>query len=110
MNWNLLTDPALLDEIDRISNEKPVVIFKHSTRCNISAGALDRIERNFKEQDGEKFVWYYLDLLKHRDISNAIVQRYGVPHESPQVLIIREGKSVYYANHFDIRYEDVVTH
>lgn len=110
MNWTPLDKPETLNEIDRISNEKPVIIFKHSTRCNISAGALDRIQRNFKEQDGEKFAWFYLDLLQHRDISDAIAQRYGVPHESPQVLIIREGKSAYDACHFDIRYEDVVTH
>lgn len=108
MNWNELSKTETLDEIDFLSGQKPVVIFKHSTRCSISSGALDRLQRHYKDQDGEKFTWYFLDLLRYREVSNAISQRYGVPHESPQVLIIRNGKSIYDASHFDIRYDEVV--
>lgn len=80
------------------------MILKHSTRCSISAMALNRIERKWTGE--EKIKPYYLDLLAHRDISSAIEQRYGVEHESPQVLIIRNGQCVYTASHNGIAYED----
>jgi len=108
MNWIPLNDIKDLDQIDALSQEKPVVVLKHSTRCNISATALSRLERNYADSSGGAMAWYYLDLLKHRDISNAIEERYEVPHESPQVLVIRNGKCVYQVSHFDIRYDEIV--
>lgn len=100
INWTELTDLLQLNEIDAISNEKPVVIFKHSTRCSISRMALKQFER---EYDLENVVdAYFLDLIAHRDISNEIAKRYDVYHESPQLILIRNGKAVYDVSHSDI--------
>lgn len=100
MNWELLTDINQLGEIIFNSNEKPAVIFKHSTRCSISRMALKQFENEFNLE--EEITPYFLDLLNHRDISNEIANRFGVEHQSPQILLIKDGKSVYDASHSDI--------
>jgi bacillithiol system protein YtxJ len=100
VNWTELTDIAQLLEITTISNEKPVVIFKHSTRCSISRMALKQFEREFDLN--EVVDAYFLDLIAHRDISNEIASRFNVYHESPQLILIRNGKSIYDVSHSDI--------
>jgi bacillithiol system protein YtxJ len=100
INWIELTDLGQLNEIMELSHQQPVVIFKHSTRCSISRMALKQFENEF---DLEGSVTpYFLDLLNHRDISNEIATRFEVYHQSPQLLLIKEGKSVYDASHSDI--------
>ncbi|EJG02779.1 MULTISPECIES: bacillithiol system redox-active protein YtxJ [Flavobacterium] len=100
VNWTELTDMLQLMEIEAISQERPVVIFKHSTRCSISRMALKQFEREF---DLEGVVdAYFLDLIAHRDISNEIASRFGVYHESPQLILIKNGKAVYDVSHSDI--------
>jgi len=105
INWIYLTDLGQLNEIMTVSNEKPVVIFKHSTRCSVSRMALKQFENEFDLED--KVDAYFLDLLEHRDISNEIASRFGVYHQSPQLLLIREGKSVYDVSHSDIDAEEL---
>lgn len=105
MNWIPLNDPAQLAEIDQLSAGKPVLILKHSTRCNISAAALARLERSNPPEQLEPA--FYLDLLQYRSLSNAIEARYGIEHASPQVLIIRNGKCVFDTSHFGIVFRDV---
>jgi bacillithiol system protein YtxJ len=100
MNWIQLTDLGQLNEISMLSNEKPVIIFKHSTRCSISRMALKQFENEFDLKDEVEV--YLLDLLEHRDISNEIATRFNVYHQSPQLLLIKEGKSVYDVSHSDI--------
>jgi bacillithiol system protein YtxJ len=100
INWINLTDLGQLNEIMALSNEKPVVIFKHSTRCSVSRFALKQFENEFDLEN--KVDAYFLDLLEHRDISNEIASRFGVYHQSPQLLLIKEGKSVYDVSHSDI--------
>jgi len=105
MNWQPLTDLAQLDTIDAVSAERPILLFKHSTRCSISSAALARLERG---TDAERLrPAYYLDLLRHRDISNAIEERYGITHASPQVLVISNGSCTFHASHFGIVFDDV---
>ncbi len=100
VNWTELTDILQLNEIQAISIEKPVAIFKHSTRCSISRMALKQFER---EYDLEGVVdAYFLDLIAHRDISNEIALRFNVHHESPQLILIKNGKAVYNVSHSDI--------
>jgi bacillithiol system protein YtxJ len=102
MNWTALTEEAQLDAIDQQSAERPVLIFKHSTRCSISSAALHRLESGWSAADAGLGAIYYLDLIRFRSISNAIAGRYGVQHESPQVLVIRHGRCVHHASHFGI--------
>lgn len=94
------------DEIDEISQTKPVVLFKHSTRCSISRMALKQFDAEFNYPE-EKIDWYLLDLLNHRDLSNEIASRYNVMHQSPQIIVIRNGKAVFNASHDSISTEDL---
>ena len=100
INWTELTDILQLQEIEAISNEKPVVIFKHSTRCSISRMALKQFEREFDLNDAVDA--YFLDLIAHRDVSNEIARKFNVYHESPQLILIKNGKAVYDVSHSDI--------
>ena len=94
------------DEIDEISATKSIVIFKHSTRCSISRMALKQFDAEFNYPE-EKIVWYLLDLLHHRDLSNEIASRYNVVHQSPQIVVIRNGKAVFNESHDSISAEDL---
>ena len=100
INWIPLTELGQLNEIITLSKEKPVVIFKHSTRCIVSRTALKQFENDFDLDD--KVGVYFLDLLEHRDISNEIASVFGVYHQSPQLLLIKDGKCVYDVSHSDI--------
>jgi bacillithiol system protein YtxJ len=105
IEWKQLTDLGQLDAIVEESNVKPVAIFKHSTRCSVSRMALRHFESDFDLDD--KITPYFLDLLEHRDISNEIATRFGVEHQSPQLLLISRGKSIYDASHNSIEVEDL---
>lgn len=104
MNWIPLQTEQQLDEIISKSSESPKVIFKHSTRCSISSMAKNRLD---KSNQPEGIDFYYLDLLSHRNISNKIASVFHVPHQSPQVLVIKNGKSVYNESHSGIRMDDI---
>lgn len=95
------------DEIDEISYTKPVVLFKHSTRCIISRTALKQFEAEFKFPE-DKIDWFLLDLLNHRDLSNEISSRYNVVHQSPQIVVIRNGKAVFNESHDSISAVDLM--
>lgn len=109
MNWNKLTQPSQLEEIKALSFEKPVLIFKHSTRCSISSMSLDRLIRNWKEEDKEKVEPFFLDLIAYRNLSDQIEDFFGVPHQSPQVLLIKDGTAVYDNSHFGISYPEIMS-
>ena len=94
------------DEIDEISHTKPVVLFKHSTRCIISRTVLKQFDAEFQFPE-DKIDWYLLDLLNHRDLSNEIASRYNVVHQSPQIVVIRNGKAVFNESHDSISVEDL---
>ncbi len=96
MKWIELNDIKQLDEIAAASHTKAQIIFKHSTQCNISADAL-------AEMNGFEGEAWYLDLLAHRDISNQIAEQFGIRHQSPQVLIIKNNEVVYHESHWRIK-------
>jgi bacillithiol system protein YtxJ len=75
-----------------------VVLYKHSTQCGICDAAIEEMEKHAGSRD-----FYYLDLLEHRDISNAIAQRLGVKHQSPQAIFLKDGKVAAVLNHRAIR-------
>ena len=103
MNWKNLNDMAGWRLIQSSSFSRCQVVFKHSTRCSISSMAKARIEKYLLPEDE----FYLLDLLNHRDLSNAIAQDLQVTHESPQVLVIKDGVCVYHASHNGIQYDEV---
>jgi bacillithiol system protein YtxJ len=100
MNWEPLQALVQLDEIVAQSHVKPVAIFKHSTRCSVSRMALKQFENEFDFP--EKVTPYFLDLIAFRDVSNEIATRFGVTHQSPQLILIKDGKAVYTVSHSDI--------
>lgn len=100
VNWIPLQLMGQLDELTAHSNEKPVLIFKHSTRCSISRFALKQFENEFELHDSIDA--YFLDLITYREISNEIAARFGVQHQSPQLLLIKNGKAIYNASHSGI--------
>jgi bacillithiol system protein YtxJ len=94
-----------LDQINEQSKNKPQVLFKHSTRCSVSSFALRILRSEFSDALSEKFDVHYLDLITHRDVSNAITEKYNIMHESPQILVIVNGTCVYSASHSDVSLE-----
>ncbi len=99
--WKVLHDEAQLDEILVTSKDKPVVIFKHSTTCGISEGAKYTLMENW-DFEGHELDFYYLDLLKHRPISNRIAQDFQITHQSPQVLLVKDGEVTFHTSHHRI--------
>jgi len=104
MNWIELDSKEQLGLIKERSKEKPQVIFKHSTRCSVSGIAKNRLERSESVPDA---VFYYLDLIRHRNVSDAVAETFSVYHESPQVLVIRNGECIYDESHSGINMDDI---
>lgn len=105
VNWVPFSDLKQLNEIIAKSFERPVIIFKHSTTCGISRMAFKQFEKTYDLND--KVTAYYLDLLAYRMISNEVATRFGIRHESPQLLLIKNGKCVYHVSHGAIDVEDL---
>ena len=105
-NWNTLDEISQLDQIAKDSAQKTVVIFKHSVSCGISAGAKNRLESQWDLVKTD-IDFYYLDLLSNRAISNAIEARWGVRHQSPQIIVIKDDKVVYDTSHGSISAADL---
>lgn len=105
MNWIEITNSSQLSDIKNLSKAKPQLIFKHSTRCSISSMAKSRLERG-SEPEGIDF--YYLDLVKHKDISQQVASIFNVSHESPQVLLIKNEECVYDESHSGITMDEIV--
>lgn len=82
------------------------VILKHNTTCSISKGVLDRLQEEAGTIDRVETI-HVLDLLAHRDLSNAIAGQFGIPHRSPQLLLIKDGRCVYHEWGSDISAEDL---
>jgi len=97
MNWNVLENSNQIEEIKEASHNKLQLIFKHSTRCIISKMALKNFESDFLLYD--VIDAHYLDLIAYRSISNEIAEVFAVEHQSPQILMIKDGKVVYHESH-----------
>lgn len=105
MAWIPLNSEAQLQEIVTRSAQRPQVIFKHSTRCSISSVAERRLQKESLPQDID---FYHLDLLSYRQISNKIAEIFGVHHESPQVLVIKDGQCIYDESHLSISMDEII--
>ncbi len=107
MKWIALKSNDEIKEIIEKSKAKPQVIFKHSTRCSISAMAKGRLERSIAPGNAD---FYFLDLIAYRSISNQVSSEFNVSHESPQILIIKNGKCIYYESHGSITMDEIGEH
>ena len=108
MNWITIKSESDLDKIIEQSflENQGVAVFKHSTRCSISSVAKTRLESSW-DFDSEKLPIYYLDLISYREISNLIAKKFDVEHESPQLLIIKDGECFYHESHMSISVKNV---
>ncbi len=103
-NWNNLNEISQVDEIKTASGYS--IIFKHSTRCSISLMAKKSFEADW-EIIPNTVNFYFLDLIKHRDISAHIAELFQVHHESPQLLLIKDGDCILDSSHSDISADEV---
>lgn len=104
MNWNTLSSVEQLEEIRSASYQQPQLIFKHSTRCSISSMVRSRLERS---ETPSNISFHYLDLLAYRPLSNQVAEDFSVYHESPQVLLIKNGECVYDESHQGINMDEI---
>lgn len=96
--WLPLTELQQLDQIISESFNRPQLLFKHSTRCGISRMVKKQFETDYSWDSNEADL-YYLDLLNYRAISNEIASRFNVHHESPQLIILKNGVVEAHASH-----------
>ena len=104
MNWSTLKTEQEWDAILERSATVPQLVYKHSTQCDISSMIKNRLA---KKPLPEGIEFHYLDLIAYRSLSNKIAQVLGVRHESPQVLLIRDGKCIFHESHMAIRMDDI---
>lgn len=101
VQWKPITSIAELDALFEASQSETVLIFKHSTRCGISKMVLRQFEKALNASE-EKVTVYYLDLLNYRAISDEIAAKFQVFHQSPQLLVLKNGVVVEHASHYSI--------
>jgi bacillithiol system protein YtxJ len=104
MQWKYITDEDQINDIKK--QEGYSLIFKHSTRCSVSMMAKRRFEMDWEAIPADTSL-YFLDLIKYRPISAQIAETFQVQHESPQILLIKDGDCVLDASHSDISAEEV---
>ena len=104
--WNNINSIEELNVAISSSNEQSILLFKHSTRCNISSMVKFRLEDKWNNE--LEIIPYYIDLIAFRNISNEITDRFNVVHQSPQVLIISNEKCVGNYSHNDIDLDSIV--
>jgi bacillithiol system protein YtxJ len=106
MKWHPINSIDQLEQIKTASFTTPQVIFKHSTTCSISRMALDRFERATAPENVD---FHYLDLLNYRSISSEIATFFEVHHESPQVILIKNGECIYDESHYGIMMDELIS-
>ncbi|WP_419488848.1 bacillithiol system redox-active protein YtxJ [Chryseobacterium bernardetii] len=105
--WQNIKSKEDLEKAIESSYQHKIAIFKHSTSCFISKTVLRNFEKEIENSD-QKVNVYFLDLLAHRPISNKIAEDFGIRHESPQLIVIENGKPVNSASHQDISLSQIV--
>lgn len=100
--WNKLMSLDQLEEIVNESKSMPVAIFKHSTRCGISRMVINQFEKSY-DLEPNQMKLYYLDLLSYRNISDEVGFKFQVMHQSPQLIVVKNGVAVAHASHNSIQ-------
>lgn len=106
MKWTSLESAEQLNNIKQQQGYS--LIFKHSTRCSISMMAKRRFELDW-ENLPEDMPLYFLDLIQYRDISGQVAQLFNVHHESPQLLLIKDGECILDQSHGEISVEETLS-
>ncbi len=105
VKWVHFSDEQQLSQFIEESNHKTVMFFKHSTRCSISSMAKSRLENDWDLD--EEVTPIYVDLIAHRNISNLLADKFAVQHESPQIILVKDGISIYDTSHNQISVGDI---
>ena len=103
MMWIPLESVEKLQDIKQAAGYS--ILFKHSTRCSISLMAKKKFEHEWDSLPTNTTL-YFLDMIKNRSISSAIADLFKVHHQSPQVLLIKDGECIYEASHGEISAEE----
>jgi len=105
MEWTQLTSEDQLEQIVNLSKERSQVIFKHSSRCSISSVAWKRVQKSDKHTNID---FYFLDLIAYRSLSGKIAETFKVHHESPQILVIKDGQCIFDESHLSISMDEIL--
>jgi bacillithiol system protein YtxJ len=106
-DWVHLSEVEQLNELITESSSIPIVIYKHSSRCGLSFMTENKLEEGW-EMLQPKVRLYFLDLIRYREISTAVAERFNVRHQSPQILIIKNGNCVYNTSHHEINVNTIL--
>lgn len=109
INWRRLQTDQDLDAALSASNEGTVALFKHSTRCSVSSMALKFFEQSWNYDD-DQVTPYFLDLIAYRSLSNRIASELNVEHQSPQLILVRNGKAILNRSHNEINASEIRSH
>jgi bacillithiol system protein YtxJ len=103
------TELHAMEEWEKVweqSTEKPVLLFKHSTTCPISARAFDQYQ-NYLETANQNVDSYLVKVIEDRPVSNQIAEETNVKHESPQLFLIRDKEVLWHTSHSNITVENI---
>ena len=106
--WKTIRSEEDLENAVKQSYENRVAIFKHSTSCFISKTVLKNFEKEIENSGEQNVSFYFLDLLAFRPISNKIAEDFAIRHESPQLIVLENGKAINNASHQDISLSQIV--
>jgi len=102
VNARRLNSEQALQELMERSNQEPVFIFKHSATCPISAAAMEEFSGFLAQSQEGRFAAGYLIVQEDRPISNTVAEQLGVKHESPQAILVKDGRAVWHASHWNV--------
>jgi bacillithiol system protein YtxJ len=105
-NLTHISDLDMLEAAIAESLERPVLLFKHSRTCGISCEALDELETHVAES-GAKAAYKVITVQSHRRLSDTAAERFGIRHETPQAILLRDGRAVWNASHFRITAQEL---
>ena len=101
-NLHALSHIDELDDAIAESRQRPVLLFKHSRTCGVSCEALDELHSHIEAQGQTGVSYKMITVQTHRPVSDAAAQRLGLRHETPQAILLRDGKVIWNASHFRI--------
>lgn len=104
--WKTIESDEALMSLIEVTNEKPVLFFKHSTRCSISTMAKHRFEQEW-DNNNSSVELCFIDLLRFRSVSNLLTELSGVQHQSPQVIVLFAGEVLYEGSHSGIQTREI---